>query len=47
MCLLAEEPTESYLNEFKTAAIAMICAQGAIVGWTAHVDDILKSNADT
>ncbi|MEK1892265.1 MAG: isochorismatase family cysteine hydrolase [Rhizobium sp.] len=41
-CLLAEEATESYFPEFKEAAIAMIRAQGAIVGWTAHVDDILE-----
>lgn len=41
-CLLAEEATESYFPEFKKAAIAMIRAQGAIVGWTAHVDDILE-----
>jgi nicotinamidase-related amidase len=41
-CLLAEEATESYFPEFKEAAIAMIRAQGAIVGWTARVDDILK-----
>src|SRR6478736_4683362 len=41
-CLLAEEATESYFPEFKDAAIAMIRAQGAIVGWTAHVDDILE-----
>ena len=37
----AEEATESYFPEFKAAAIAMIRAQGAIVGWTAHIDDIL------
>lgn len=42
-CLLAEEATESYFPEFKEAAIAMIRAQGAIVGWTAHVDDILET----
>jgi nicotinamidase-related amidase len=42
-CLLAEEATESYFPEFKEAAIAMIRAQGAIVGWTAHVDDILEA----
>ncbi|PZM11511.1 cysteine hydrolase family protein [Rhizobium tubonense] len=41
-CILAEEATESYFPEFKEAAIAMIRAQGAIVGWTAHIDDILK-----
>ena len=45
-CLLAEEATESYFPEFKKAAIDMIRAQGAIVGWTAHVDDILKGIAD-
>ena len=41
-CLLAEDATESYFPEFKTAAIAMIRAQGAIVGWTAATADILK-----
>ncbi|MBX5187556.1 cysteine hydrolase [Rhizobium sp. NZLR3b] len=45
-CLLAEEATESYFPEFKAAAIAMIRAQGAIVGWTARVDDILESIAN-
>jgi nicotinamidase-related amidase len=34
-CLLIEDATESYFPEFKAAAIAMIRAQGAIVGWTA------------
>jgi len=42
-CILAEDATESYFPEFKTAAIAMIRAQGAIVGWTAPVKDILES----
>jgi nicotinamidase-related amidase len=32
-CLLVEDATESYFPEFKTAAIEMIKAQGAIVGW--------------
>ena len=41
-CLLAEDATESYFPEFKTAAIAMIRAQGAIVGWTATTDEILE-----
>ena len=46
-CLLAEDATESYFEEYKTAAIAMIRAQGAIVGWTASVASILEglSNA--
>jgi nicotinamidase-related amidase len=39
-CLLAEDATESYFPEFKKAALAMIRAQGAIVGWTATVDQI-------
>ncbi|WP_395831676.1 cysteine hydrolase family protein [Elstera sp.] len=33
-CLLVEEATESYFPEFKTATLAMIHAQGGIVGWT-------------
>ena len=34
-CLLIEDATESYFPEFKRAAIEMIRAQGAIIGWTA------------
>lgn len=45
-CLLVEEATESYFPEFKAAAIAMIRAQGAIVGWTAKLDDVLEGIAD-
>lgn len=41
-CLLIEEATESYFPEFKTAALAMIRAQGGIVGWTARLDDLLE-----
>lgn len=33
-CLLVEDATESYFADFKTAAIEMITAQGAIVGWS-------------
>jgi biuret amidohydrolase len=33
-CLLIEDATASYFPAFKVAAIDMICAQGAIVGWT-------------
>ena len=44
-CLVAEDATESYFPEFKAATLAMIRAQGAIVGWTARVDDILESIA--
>jgi len=41
-CLLAEDATESYFPEFKAAALAMIRAQGAIVGWTATTDQVLE-----
>lgn len=44
-CLLAEDATESYFPEFKRAAIDMIRAQGAIVGWTATVDQITAALA--
>ena len=32
-CLIVEDATESYFPEFKAAALAMLTAQGAIVGW--------------
>jgi nicotinamidase-related amidase len=44
-CILAEDATESYFPEFKAAAIAMIRAQGAIVGWTAPVSAITEGLA--
>ncbi len=34
-CLLIEDATESYFDEFKAATLAMIAAQGGIVGWVA------------
>lgn len=40
-CLLATDATESYFPEFKQAAIDMITAQGAIVGWAATVEQIV------
>ncbi|ORE98165.1 Isochorismatase hydrolase [Aurantimonas sp. 22II-16-19i] len=40
-CLIAEDATESYFAEFKRAAIEMIVAQGAIVGWAAPVAAIV------
>ena len=39
--ILATDATESYFAEFKAATIAMIQAQGGIVGWTATTDQIL------
>jgi nicotinamidase-related amidase len=34
-CLLLTDCTESYFPEFKAATVAMVHAQGGIVGWTA------------
>ena len=34
-CLLVEDATESYFHDFKQATLAMVHAQGGIVGWTA------------
>jgi nicotinamidase-related amidase len=42
-CLLAEDATESYFPEFRQATLDMIRAQGAIVGWTATVAQIVKA----
>jgi biuret amidohydrolase len=42
-CLLIEDATESYFPEFKKAAMDMIRAQGAIVGWTATADQLAAS----
>jgi nicotinamidase-related amidase len=45
-CLLATDATESYFPEFKKAAIDMIIAQSAIVGWAATVDEIVEALDD-
>lgn len=45
-CLVAEDATESYFPEFKAAALAMIRAQGAIIGWTATTDQVLEGIAN-
>jgi nicotinamidase-related amidase len=42
-CLLVEDATESYFAEFKAATLAMVRAQGAIVGWTADTDRVLEA----
>ena len=34
-CLLVEDATDSYFPAFKQAVLAMVRAQGAIIGWTA------------
>lgn len=36
-CLLIKDCTESYFPEFKMATLAMITAQGGIIGWTASL----------
>jgi nicotinamidase-related amidase len=41
-CLLVEDATESYFDEFKAATLAMIVAQGAIVGWSAPSAALLE-----
>ena len=41
--LLIEDATESYFPAFKAATLAMIRAQGAIVGWTATCDQLLEA----
>jgi nicotinamidase-related amidase len=42
-CLLVEDATESYFAAFKAATLAMVRAQGAIVGWTADTDRVLEA----
>ena len=42
-CVLVEDATESYFPEFKVATLEMVRAQGAIVGWTATVDEVLAA----
>jgi nicotinamidase-related amidase len=42
-CLIVEDATESYFPQFKAAALAMLTAQGAIVGWSALSKALLDS----
>ncbi len=41
-CLLVEDGTESYFPEFKAATLAMLTAQGAIVGWSAPAATLIE-----
>jgi nicotinamidase-related amidase len=45
-CLLVEDGTESYFPEFKAATLAMVRAQGGIVGWTAPSEALLSALAE-
>ena len=42
-CLLVEDGTASYFPEFKAATLAMITAQGAIVGWTCTAAELITA----
>jgi nicotinamidase-related amidase len=42
-CLLVEDATESYFPEFKQATLAMVQAQGGIVGWTTIAANICRA----
>jgi biuret amidohydrolase len=44
-CLLVEDATASYFPEFKAAALQMIRAQGAIVGWTTPLETLAAAVA--
>jgi nicotinamidase-related amidase len=45
-CLLLEDCTESYFPDFKHSAVAMIRAQGAIVGWTCTGAQLVRALGD-
>ncbi len=42
-CLMVEDCTESYFPEFKQATLAMVVAQGGIVGWTGVAANIIAA----
>ena len=42
-CLVLEDCTESYFPEFKAATLAMLRAQGGIVGWTGASSALLAA----
>ena len=45
-CLIVEDATESYFPEFKQAALAMLVAQGAIIGWKTNSARLLAALND-
>jgi nicotinamidase-related amidase len=42
-CLLIEDATASYIPAFKEATLAMMRSQGAIVGWTATLANLMEA----
>jgi nicotinamidase-related amidase len=44
-CLLVTDATESYFPEFKVSTIAMLTAQGGIVGWAAPLGNLEEAVA--
>jgi nicotinamidase-related amidase len=44
-CLLIEDATASYFEDFKTATLEMVTAQGGIVGWSAPSTAVLAGLA--
>jgi nicotinamidase-related amidase len=42
-CLLVEDGTGSYFPEFKASALAMMTAQGGIVGWAARSEQVIAA----
>jgi biuret amidohydrolase len=42
-CLLISDATESYFPEFKASTIAMITAQGGLVGWVTPFAELEKA----
>jgi len=46
-CLVVEDATESYFPVFKTATLAMLTAQGAIVGWSARSEELMRALGDS
>lgn len=42
-CLLVEDATASYFPEFQQSTLAMIRAQGGIIGWTATAANVIQA----
>lgn len=42
-CIIVTDATESYNHAYKEAAIAMMTAQGGIVGWAASSEEVIKA----